>query len=65
MPIDKEKIKDALDSFENDDFVTAKETLSKEIGAKRDEFLKDKLNLRGDSAPEPKVDDNDKDTGEE
>lgn len=65
MPIDNEKIKDALDSFENDDFVTAKETLSKEIGAKRDEFLRDKLNLKGDSTPEPKVDDQGADTGEE
>jgi hypothetical protein len=46
MGIDKEKIKDALDNFENDKFMDAKDILSTEIGRVKDEFLKDKLELK-------------------
>jgi len=46
MSIDKDKIKDALDHFENDEYVSAKEILSTEIGRAKDEFLKDKLELK-------------------
>lgn len=48
MPIDTEKVKKALDKFEEDDFVSADEILRKEIKDKRDEFLKDKLELKKD-----------------
>ena len=48
MAINKEKIRKALDHFENDEFTDAKEILSKEISTSRDEFLKDKLELKKD-----------------
>jgi hypothetical protein len=46
MGIDTEKIKDALDNFENDKFVDAKEILSTEINRAKNDFLKDKLELK-------------------
>ena len=46
--MDKEKIKDALDKFENDEFVDAKEILTKEIRDTKDKYLKDKLSLKND-----------------
>lgn len=44
--MDKEQIKKALDAFENDEFTTAKEIIGAEIQNKRNEFLKDKLELK-------------------
>ena len=66
--MDKEKVKKALDHFENDEFVDAKEILKKEIAAHRDAKLKDKLELQNDITPAPEAkkdadgegDDNDK-----
>lgn len=60
--MDKEKIKKALDHFENDKFVDAKDIISQEIKGKRDEFIKDKLGLQNDINPPEKTDD---DEGEE
>lgn len=40
-----ESIKKALDHFENDEFMDAKEILQQEIHSRRNEFLKDKLDL--------------------
>jgi len=40
--IDKEQIKKALDSFENDKFMDAKDVLSKEIKAAKYDFLEKK-----------------------
>ncbi len=48
MPIDTKKIKKALDHFENDEYVEAKDILSKEISNYKDEWLKDKLELKND-----------------
>ena len=48
MGIDSKEIKKAIDSFENDDFVGSKETLSQEIRKAKNEFLKDKLDLKDD-----------------
>ena len=48
MPVDDEKVKDALDDFEDDKFTDAKEKLASEIGKARDEFLKAKLKLQQD-----------------
>jgi len=48
MPISKENIKKALDHFENDEYVEAKDILSKEISNYKDEWLKDKLELKND-----------------
>ena len=55
--MDKKAIKKALDHFENDQFVDAKDIISKEISGKRDIFLKDKLGLQQDIVPKPEVDD--------
>lgn len=46
--MDKENIKKALDHFENDQFVDATEIIQREIGIKKDEFLKNKLGLKGE-----------------
>jgi len=58
-PIDKEEIKRAIDSFEDDKFTDAKEKLTGEIKKVRDEFLKDKLGLKGE--PDKDADDKDAD----
>jgi hypothetical protein len=59
--MDKEKIKKALDHFENDEFVDAKDIISQEIAGKRDEFIKDKLGLANDINPKPETNDDDGD----
>jgi hypothetical protein len=53
MAIDKEEIKKALDSFEEDDFVTSKETLKDEIRKVKNAYIKDKLGLKNDVEPAP------------
>ena len=49
MPVDNEQIKKALDHFENDEFVDAKEILQKEILKAKNDHLKNKLELKGDA----------------
>jgi len=44
--MDKEKIKKALNHFENDEYTDAKEIMVQEIKHKKNEYLKDKLGLR-------------------
>ena len=51
MAIDTKEIKKALDRFENDEFVDAKEILSQEIRKAKNDFLKGKLDLKGDIEP--------------
>lgn len=51
--MDKKAIKKALDHFENDEYVDAKEIIKKEIAGKRDVFIKDKLGLAQDINPVP------------
>lgn len=46
--MDKEKIKKAIDHFQNDEYTDAKEIISKEIETKKNEYLKDKLGLKTD-----------------
>lgn len=60
--MDKEKIKKALDHFENDEYVDAKEVLTKEIQGKRDAFVKDKVGLKGEINPAPEKKDKEEDT---
>lgn len=48
MPMDDEKVKAALDDFEEEKFSDAKEKLSAEIKKAKNEFLKDKLKLKSD-----------------
>ncbi len=50
-PVDSKEIKKAIDSFENDDFISSKEIISKEIRKAKNEFIKDKLELKGDIEP--------------
>ena len=50
-PVDNEQIKKALDHFENDEFVDAKEILQKEIRNAKNDHLKDKLELKQDITP--------------
>jgi len=45
MPVDVDKVKDALDAFSKDDYVTAKEILKKEIQAAKNSYLKDTVGL--------------------
>ena len=51
--MDDEKVKKALDDFEDDDYVASKETLSKEIQITRDKYLQGKLGLKQEINPEP------------
>lgn len=48
MPVDNEKIKSALDDFENDNFIGAKDTLKAEIKGAISDFFKEKLELQND-----------------
>jgi len=57
--MDQEKIKKALDHFENDEYVDAKEILTKEIKGGVEAHLKDKLGLKGDISPAPKKEEGD------
>jgi hypothetical protein len=65
--MDKKAIRKALDHFENDEFVDAKDIIAKEIQGKRDVFLKDKLGLSQDINPAPAADaqDQDADAGDD
>ena len=51
MTIDKEKIKAALDDFEDDKFSDAKDVLKGEISKHKNEWLKSKLELKDDIDP--------------
>jgi len=56
MDMEEKEIKSALDSFENDDFLSAKEKLKTQILAAKNTYLKNKLGLKKDVIdfePEP------------
>lgn len=57
--MDKAQIRKALDSFENDKYVDAREIIAKEIAGKRDVFIKDKLGLATDVNPQNNNNDQD------
>jgi hypothetical protein len=64
MPIDSKEIKQALDDFEKDDFLSAKDRVKREVKGAISDFFKDKLELK--KALEPSADtntDGDVDTG--
>jgi hypothetical protein len=48
MSMDQRVIKAALDSFENDDFLHAKELVQGQIRQAKNDFLKGKLGLKND-----------------
>ena len=52
-PVNGEEIKKAIDSFESDDFVSSKEIIRQQIANARDEYLKTKLQLKGEPVVEP------------
>jgi hypothetical protein len=49
--MDKEKIRKALDHFENDEYVESKEILQQEIQTKVNSHFEDKLDLQGKLNP--------------
>ena len=59
MPVDEKEIKSALDAFETEDFIAAREKLKSEIVKAKNDFLKTRLGLEKDiypaamPAPEP------------
>jgi len=54
--MNKELVRKALDHFENDSFMDAKEILSKEINTKKNEWIKNKLELKNDIEPIKTID---------
>ena len=46
--MDNKNMKAAMDSFENDDYLTAKETLSSELKSHVNDYFKKKLDLKND-----------------
>ena len=48
MGIDKEQIKIALDKFEEDEYVDAKEIIQTQIANAKNDYLKDTLGLKGE-----------------
>ena len=61
---DEKTVKDAINDFEKDDFISAKEKVQKLVKDKKEAFLKDKLGLKNDLTPKPEEDDSDKDEGD-
>ena len=57
MSIDKEKIKKALNDFESERYMDAKDALTGEVRKARDSFIKNKLGLKQDINPEASDDD--------
>ena len=55
MPINIEKVKAALDDFENENFVDSKEKITKEIRKAVSDRLKDKLGIKTTGLEEPEV----------
>jgi len=60
MPIDKKIIRKALDHFEEDDFMGAKEILKPEITKAKEDFLVKKLELKDPITNPPKAKEDDK-----
>ena len=55
MPTDEKEIKRAIDSFEGDDFIAAKEALKGQIVQAKNDYLKKKLGLEKDPIEIPKI----------
>ncbi len=60
--MDKQEIKKALDKFEDEDFVSSKDLLAKELKKKINSYIKDKTQLTKD--PVDNVEDDEPDTEE-
>lgn len=48
MPTDKEQIRKAIDSFEDDNYVDSEDVLSKELKKAKNDYLKKSLDLEND-----------------
>lgn len=48
MPVDTDKVRDAFNKFEEEDFVSAKEILQQEIHKAKNDFIKTKLGLENE-----------------
>ena len=55
MPIDNKEIKLALDDFEKDDFMGAKDRIKAQVKGAISNYYKDKLELKNDLDPQPEV----------
>lgn len=55
MPTDEREIKKAIDSFEGDDFISAKEALKGQIVQAKNDYLKKKLGLEKDPIAAPQI----------
>lgn len=64
VKMDNKKVRKALDHFENDEFVDAKEILSKEIKGAVNTHVKDKTGLKNDIDPAPAEKEDDLDLGD-
>jgi hypothetical protein len=62
--MDKEKIVSAFDAFVDEKYADSEEILRKELKQAVNDFLKDKLKLKGDPIQSPEADDNTGDTGD-
>jgi len=51
MPVNVEEIRKAMDSFETEDYISAKEILQQEIHQAKNTFLRDKLGLEKFAIP--------------
>lgn len=56
MPVNSENIAKALDAFEADEYVDAKEILKKEIRTARNDYLGSKLKLKNSIEPKDDLD---------
>lgn len=57
--MDDEKIRAAIDSFEEEDFMASKDSIKDEFISTRDSLLKDKLGLKNDINPTSSDEDED------
>jgi hypothetical protein len=48
MPVDSENVKKAIDAFVDDDYMTSKEILKKEVKNAKNDWMRDKLGLDND-----------------
>jgi hypothetical protein len=65
MPVNKEMLAQAVDAFDNDDFIAAQEILTTQINDLKNEYLKDKLGLEKDVIISKEPDEDDYENNEE
>ena len=63
--VSKEKLRKALDDFEEEDFVSSKDTIRNEIKKKVNDYLKDKTEIKSDPVDVPEEEKEEKEEKEE